>query len=71
MRGYKKPSASVFCSNLGNRLLTINRNKTRLEQIQKTNPDFNYDKNPHLKFYIDQMIKSLEELKTIGINNES
>ncbi len=66
-----KNSPSIFLSNFGTRSLTLHRNISRIKEIQKHHPSFNYNENWQLKYYIDSMIKTLEEIKIIGANNES
>ena len=56
-------------SNLGNRSLTLHRTGDRIRAIQKQDPAFNYKDNWKLKSIIDDMIKTLEKLKTIGVDN--
>ena len=63
----KKPVKGVFLSNFGTRRLTLQRNIDRIIEIQKYDPSFNYLDDHRLQFDIDAMIKTLEEMKLVGI----
>lgn len=63
----KKPAKGVFLSNFGTRRLTLRRNIDRIIEIQKYDPSFNYKDDHRLQFDIDSMIKTLEEMKSVGI----
>lgn len=63
----KKPLPSVFQGNLGKSSLWMNRRIDTLREIQKDFPEFNYDKSWELHFYLDQIIKHCEEMKTMGV----
>jgi len=63
----KKPIKGIFLSNFGLRSLTLRRNIDVLKEIQKSDPEFNYLDNHNLQYYIDSMIKTLEEMKLVGI----
>lgn len=64
---YKRKSSSSFMSALSSSGLYLSRRIDKLKEIQKTEPEFNYKNNYHLKFEIDSQIKKLEELKTTGV----
>lgn len=67
--GKRKPLASVFMTDMGNTNHALYRRLDRLRDIQKVKPDFNYREHHFLQFDIDRAIKTLEEMKTIGVGN--
>lgn len=66
----KKPWPSVFMTDMGNTNHVLRRRIDRLKDIQKVKPDFNYKDHHFLQYEIDFAIKSLEEMKTIGVKTE-
>ena len=57
--------------NLSRKILAFSRDVDRIEEIQKADPGFTYEKNDLLKSNIDLLEDTIKRLKLADINNNN